>query len=157
MTFFNQKQSTFFLLAIVLVIWGGLSFRLIKSTSSTSVKSTPTNQYVNSLKTINKRDSYNIEPYNIDPFLGEISSPKKSIKKSIPEKETPPWPKIEYVGTFSSTKGERHLFKINQRTTLWEIGEKKQEMLLIKKGQFLEIIYKKRKKSFRLNLTNHEK
>lgn len=112
-----QKKSINSILIIgVVLIWGVLAFKFIRpffmdkpeviTAESLPIKTTPVTR---------KKDTFNLETVNRDPFLGKVFFKKQGVKKALtkkkkrkPTKKTP-WPKIAYLGFVKSSTSTNKL------------------------------------------------
>ena len=123
----QQKRKTYLLLALVVVVWGILGFRIVKTLSPDS----ETSQVIVSTAGISfpeiKNDSFAIRANYRDPFLGTWSKSDKPAKTKKKLKKIPQLPKIPiiYSGSmaengkkgrmfFVTINGKQHLMKLNQ-------------------------------------------
>lgn len=147
MSFKKQQKSTFLLVIIVLIIWGGLTLRVFNSISSQLLSPELTKKEEKEFFVISKRNKYRVSSYPSDPFLGKLTTTKKpqSIKpKSIKVKGS----EIRYLGCLSTKKREKYLFNVNNQTILWQLGEKKFGLILNRKQKTLILSNTQTRKKF---------
>ena len=127
-----NNKKTLALIAIVLVIWGGISFKLIQSIRQEGHPPLTNKTKPKEMDLINKRKEYTIQPYTLDPFLGKsiVAKKKKTTEKT--QKRTIDHPEIVYLGKLQSKQKALHLLKMDQRIISWGIGEEKQGYVLEK-------------------------
>lgn len=123
----RQKQKTYLLLALVVVVWGILGFRIVKTLSPDSDNEVmPTKVAAFSIPEI-QNDSFAISANYRDPFLGTWAKTEKPKKKTTPRKPQKQLPKIQivYSGSmaengkkgrmyFVTIHGKQHIMKVNQ-------------------------------------------
>jgi hypothetical protein len=112
----KNKKSIYFLLPVVLLIWGIVLFQFFSfSMPDEAAESTSEEFSIKPFK-VKERTSFIIKVDYRDPFLGkiyasqEISKVKENkgkIKKTPKPEEAIVWPTIQYKGMLSDTK-EKH-------------------------------------------------
>tara|TARA_Y100001933_G_scaffold127775_1_gene127629 strand:+ start:460 stop:921 length:462 start_codon:yes stop_codon:yes gene_type:complete len=130
----DKNTKTYLLLALVLVIWGIIGYRILSTISPE-----PAEQLVMSeiapkpFKTV-KRDTFSIKADYRDPFLGTANKPesKKKIRRSAPKKEFFDID-VHYTGSLlNSSTGQRIFFvTVNGQQFLMEKGKQAQEVTLV--------------------------
>lgn len=112
----SKNNKTYLLLALVLTIWGILGFKIINGLNpQTEVENTPTIKNDFAVKTILKRDSFEISANYRDPFLGTIPKTERA-KRTQPKSVTnPPQPKrnIVYSGFVAQNGNQNRMFFIS--------------------------------------------
>ncbi len=101
-------------MALVLIVWGILGFRLVK-TVNPSPEELPLSADMGKFlpEAIKQRDTFSIVAHYRDPFLGTLpkSTISKKKKKAVtPKKEMLPEKDIRYTGLIESTTGKKIFF-----------------------------------------------
>ncbi|MCX2680345.1 hypothetical protein OOZ15_10370 [Galbibacter sp. EGI 63066] len=126
----KNKLKTYFLLFVVLVIWGLIGYNIYASLYGNPTPKTAENDVLSMTykpRTPEKQKSFSINRHERDPFLGTMSvKPKKNrvAKKQVKPKPETPAVNITYSGMvgnndkkerifFLSINGTQHLMKIN--------------------------------------------
>ncbi|MEO1486503.1 MAG: hypothetical protein AAFU57_12195 [Bacteroidota bacterium] len=123
----QQKRKTYLLLALVVVVWGILGFRIVKTLSPDSDNSPVVVSTTDFSIPEIKNDSFAISANYRDPFLGTWAKADKPAKTKKKLKKVPPPPKIPviYSGSmaengkkgrmfFVTINGKQHLMRVNQ-------------------------------------------
>lgn len=145
----KNKKNIFFLLPIVLIIWGGVIYQFFSIASPAETqKETITGFSIKPLD-IKERKNITIDVNYRDPFLGKMYVEQK--KTIVTPKKTPKivevvnWPTITYKGLISDSKKKNKIFLmiIGGETFYMKKGDLKNEVLL-KDGnnESVTIIYK---------------
>lgn len=105
------------LLAAVLIIWGMIGYKIWSGLSPDPVEiaSSEYNMSFNPQKT-KAVDTFSIQTLERDPFLGTLSSSKKtgtSTKVTIPKKTIENLPVINYNGMLKKQSGTDQVFVVN--------------------------------------------
>lgn len=158
----KNKKSIYFLLPVVLLIWGAVLYEFFSFSSSEELQATSSDEIIFNPISIKKRDTTAINVNYRDPFLGKIYverdnkevAKKKfsSLKKAPKITESVVWPTIVYKGIVSDTKEKNKIFMliINGKTFLMRKGETESEIFL-KEGN-RESVYVKYKGNLNLIL-----
>lgn len=145
----KNKKMTYFLVPVVIIIWGLVIYKIFSYTDSSSDKNAiPT--ISNQKETIAiEKDTFSIIADYKDPFLGKNISiydedynnetESENDKKKVPEvkKEEPKinikWPSIIYGGIIYNAKTKKSvgLVKINNRDYLGNKGNKIEEIEIV--------------------------
>lgn len=155
----KNKKSIYFLLPLVLLIWGAVMYEFFSfSKEEESIDTTQTEITVKPLN-FKKREIVTIDVNYRDPFLGKmyaqndkVNSNKgvkkkvmTSIKKSPKPIETIVWPTILFKGIVSDTKEKVKVFMliIDGRTYLMRAKNKENGVLLVEGDrESVEVEYK---------------
>lgn len=158
----KNKKVIWILIPAVLGLWGLIFFRVSKAVNNDEPKLF-VKQERSKVQTIKKEvENYELTLDYDDPFLKgrrpivrkarpKPTSPKKTkpvVKKTV--KKLPLiWPKIEYMGTIGSEKGNKSMVILNVNGESWFMApkEEKEELKLLKTYQDSIIVeYKKKEK-----------
>ncbi len=125
----KKNTKTYLLLAIVLIIWGTIAYRIFSSLSSDTGPEVKVNLQYFKPKPIAARDTFSISGDYRDPFLGTIYGNKEKItttKKPPKVQESVPDRDIRYTGliTDASTKQKIFFVGINGQQHLMGTGDK---------------------------------
>lgn len=123
----KNKNKTYLLLAVVLVVWGILGIKIVGAINpepNEDLTAVITEKFVP--KAIKERDTFSIVANYRDPFLGTLpkGTLKKKQKRVAPKKEKLPEKTILYSGSimdaqtkkrifFVSINGQQHMFSRN--------------------------------------------
>ena len=132
----QQKRKTYLLLALVVVVWGILGFRIVKTLSPDS----ETNPVIVSTTDFSipeiKNDSFAIRANYRDPFLGTSAKSDKPAKTKKKLKKIPQLPKIPvvYSGSMAENgkKGRMFLVTINGKQHLMKVNQTVEKVRLLK-------------------------
>jgi hypothetical protein len=152
----KTKKNIFFLLFIVLLIWGGVIYQFFSFASTPKEEKVIQSPISLNPLTFKERDTFSINVNYRDPFLGKMYKPqtkvyKKAKVKTVPKVQEPiVWPTILYKGIVSDTKEKNKIFMliINGQTFLMKKGTVEQEVFL-KEGN-RESVYVKYKGNLNL-------
>lgn len=131
----KNKKLTYFLLPLVILIWGTVFYKLFYTTFQ---EEEWTNEIVNLPKNIaatSVADTFSIIANYRDPFLGNVISRENSEKNLSQQKpimsqpKVEPvvqWPNIVYGGTIKNQQSAKQLalVKINGKENILKAGEK---------------------------------
>lgn len=146
----KNKKNIFFLLPMVLMIWGGVIYQFFSIASpKENPKETITGFNIKPLQ-IKERKNISIDVNYRDPFLGKMYvEQKKSIvtpQKAPKIIEIVNWPTITYKGLISDSKKKNKVFLIiiDGETFYMKKGDLKNEVFL-KDGnsETVKVIYKR--------------
>ena len=134
----QNKPATLILATIVLGIWGIFVYRIYNKSEGKSILQNREIQ-LDEIRNPEKRKAYTVAPYTRDPFLGKRE--QKTVKKKQPKPTLPKvkWPKINYLGALTSTKGKRHLVRVDKKTVVWEVDKEYNGIRLEQRGKKLFI------------------
>lgn len=149
----KNKKNIYFLLPIVILIWGILLYQFF--TFNNSENETIIYDKINLTSIDFKKDTFTISPPLRDPFLGKLfstnisdttkSKPKKVISSQNTNLEIT-WPTITYKGIVSDVNEKVRVFMvvINGQTFLMKKGDLENEIFL-KDGDkdMIQVYYKK--------------
>lgn len=116
----KNKKSIFFLLAIVLLIWGGVLYQFSSfSNTDDAMLNTATDFNIKPFK-LKERKTFSVNVNYRDPFLGKMYAPQQASKtkstskiKKAPQVQEPiVWPTILYKGIVSDTKEKNRIFML---------------------------------------------
>ncbi|MFE3872719.1 hypothetical protein ACFX5F_15970 [Flavobacterium sp. ZS1P70] len=136
----KNKKSIFFLLPIVLLIWGGVLYQFSSfSNTDDATLNTSTDFNIKPFK-LKERKLFSVNVNYRDPFLGKMyasqqASKTKStskIRKEPKPEETIVWPVILYKGIVSDTKDKIKIYMliIDGKTCLMKKGQIENEVFL---------------------------
>lgn len=130
-----KKIKTYILLIAVIGIWGTIAKRFIGNSFSDEIEP-------NSIKNVvefkpnyeNKKDTFSIQQVKKDPFLGQLTTPKRKNKS-----KTKKYPKdslrvkISYSGMVKKQQSKDQVFviNINQQQYLLKKGQKVKDVKLL--------------------------
>jgi len=156
----KNKKSIYFLLPLVLVIWGLLIYKFV--TYRTSIPDVPTFAPDLTQRPIQlaENDTFSINTDYRDPFLGKLyktSELRRSIDQTIKQKVSQTidvWPDVRYKGIVSDVKSKKRIFLVvvSGKNNMMQIGQTKDEVML-KSGDSKEVVlvYKKNVKRIKIN------
>ncbi|MGP1994244.1 hypothetical protein D9V96_020355 [Zobellia laminariae] len=132
----KKSYKTYFLLSLVLIVWGLLGYEIIKTinpaednspTLTTSEKFVP--------KTIKERDTFSITANYRDPFLGTITNENVAKKPKIKrvKKIEAPSKQVSYSGFITETNTGNKIFfiTIGNQQHMMSLGEVQDSVKLI--------------------------
>ena len=133
----DKKVKTYLLLAVVLLVWGVIGYKIVSTINPTKEKKNPTiSQVTFTPKMRKEKDTFSLSLDYRDPFLGTLqrtSTPKTSKKKSTP-KVTIPERVIKYTGFIAN--------KTEKPTVFFVTIDDQQQMMSIKDVyQKIELVY----------------
>lgn len=143
----QKKSTTYFLVSVVLVIWGIVSYKLfanIPDEDNIVVKL----EKVKTYDFENKRDTFSIVANYRDPFLGTLPRIRKvrsnKHRFEVPKKVELIWPDIKYKGAIIPKKGKAlFLVDIDNRGYLLKKNEEKNDIKLLKGNkEYIIVKYK---------------
>ena len=110
----KNKNKTYLLLAIVLIVWGILGIKIVGAINpepNEGLTTVITEKFVP--KAIKERDTFSIVANYRDPFLGTL--PKGTLKKKrvVPKKEKLPEKIIMYSGSIMDAKTKKRIFFVS--------------------------------------------
>jgi hypothetical protein len=158
----KNKKSIYFLLPIVLLIWGAVMYQFFSFSTHEELQTTSSDEIVFKPLNLKKRDTTPINVNYRDPFLGKMyvkrsnelvaRNKTKNLKKTSKIVEPIVWPEIVYKGIVSDTKEKNKVFMliINGQTFLMRKGQTENEVFL-KEGD-RESVYVKYKGNLNLIL-----
>jgi len=154
----KNKKNIYFLLPVVIIVWGLLVYKIIGGLNP-SAQQTKTTEAIGQFnpKTIKQTSSFTIKTDYRDPFLGTFEKKKRKIikRKNTPivKKESIPFPTIVYKGIVSPkgknekvfliiVNGQQHLFK---RSAVFN------DVKLLKgNAKEITVLFQKQKQTFQL-------
>lgn len=150
----KSKTKTYLLLVAVLGIWGAIAYKIISGMSPTitEVKRDDFNM-VFKPKTTTKVDTFTIQNLDKDPFLGTLTTKRKSstTKRKAPiKKQGSPMPIISYSGSVKRQNGSNRVFvvNINNKQYLLNKGQVADSVQLVKGNENAIIVrYNNRNKT----------
>ncbi|UJH68666.1 hypothetical protein [Allomuricauda sp. SCSIO 65647] len=150
----KKNKKTYLLLALVLVIWGVLGFKIVGAINTTEEpidKVDLTETYV--APTLKKRDTFAITANYRDPFLGTMPKSEKieKTKKKVVKKAETPQKNIQYAGSvaengsnkrlfFVSIDGQQHIMAQNETVADVKLIKGNQESIKVRYGTRTETI-----------------
>ncbi len=109
----KKNHRTYLLLLLVLVVWGILGFRIVKTVSPSTKGTVPLVHAEKFVPTpIKKRDSFALNANYRDPFLGtfpKTEKPKK-VRVTVAQKEILPDKNISYTGFITENGSRKKIF-----------------------------------------------
>ncbi len=148
----KNKKNIYFLIPTVLLIWGIIGYKIVKSINPSQPNAT-TRVAIADFK---PKELVVSKPYTInanyrDPFLGSIATNKKKVKRVV-QKKSIVFPSVQYVGFIApigKKKSPVFILKIYGQQELLKKRETAQELQLVS-GNQKEIVlkYKGVKKTF---------
>lgn len=156
----KNKKSIYFLLPTVLLIWGAVLYQFFSYSNDDGQIEVLTRTIDFKPLSLKERDTFSIDVYYRDPFLGKMYLPEngnivnKKTKRTIKKEEPIVWPSIIYKGIVSDVKEKNKVFMliINGKTFLMKKGDVENEILL-KEGN-RESVYVKYKGNLNIILLN---
>lgn len=158
----KKKQiKTYILLVIVLIIWGLLIYRIVKSINpdeNATVNIPTTEEYKKPIQQDVKNEFALHIPYR-DPFL-DIVLKQKPRKQSQSNRTKPKfntdslWSNITYKGMIAKSNSQKHLYmvKLKNQDVFLSLNQKHNNFKLIKaNNKSITLKYKIYTKSFKLN------
>jgi hypothetical protein len=149
----KSKTKTYLLLAAVLGIWGTIGYRIISVASPTFSEVKQDNfDMVFNPKSNTEADTFSIQSFERDPFLGTLSHTKKAKNLNGKEKPLEPiidfMPSITYSGLVKkqSTTNQVFVVTINNNQFLLKKGQIADSVTLVK-GSDKEIVIRYHKKN----------
>lgn len=134
----SSKKNKFvkILLPVVILIWGYVGYVIFDAFSSddSEIQKTPVTSNYTKL-TIEKKESFELLPIDIDPFLGTLyKKPKTKRTASVnkPSKKEIKWPTIQFQGIVSGGASSVYMVSINGQQYLLSMGDEIQNVKLIK-------------------------
>ena len=149
----KKQYKTYLLLAVVLLVWGLIGFRIVKAINPSNEKEKPNFEIKEfAYKKVIKKKAFFVKADYRDPFLGTY--PKKKSKKRVYKKQVVEnWPSIEFLGTMGDKNGRNNMYfvSINGKQELMQVPQKIGEVKLISgtKKQ-IKVSYKGKRKSILL-------
>ncbi|MGV7108099.1 hypothetical protein [Flavobacterium sp. U410] len=125
----TKKHINIVLIAVVVALWGTVLYKYVnRFFADNEIAYTP-QEFSTPVITQIKKDTFNLQPLNRDPFLGKILAKKEeaprqrrivqpsSPKKSVEPKAVKPFPSVKYFGYIKSQdkNEELILLKVNNR------------------------------------------
>lgn len=110
----KNKNKTYLLLAIVLVVWGILGLKIVGA-----INPEPNEDHITVItekfvpKAIKKRDTFSIVANYRDPFLGTLPKGTHKKKRVAPKKEKLPEKNILYSGSIMDAQTKKRIFFVN--------------------------------------------
>lgn len=114
----KNKSKTYILLAVVLLIWGIVGYKLISALNPEAVPQQTAANYEVAFKPKNEiiEDTFTLKGVERDPFLGKMIKPEKEVKKKITgiKKSISPVPEkqLAFSGTVSDKTSKEKIFFI---------------------------------------------
>jgi len=148
----KNKKNIYFLIPAVLLIWGVIGYRIVKSINPTPPDTTHRVAVVDfKPKAMVVSKPYTIKADYRDPFLGTMATNKKKIKRVV-QKKPVVFPPVQYVGFIApigKKKSPVFILKINGQQELLKKRETAQELQLFSGNQKEVVLkYKGVKKTF---------
>ncbi|MDC9722880.1 MAG: hypothetical protein PSN34_08905 [Urechidicola sp.] len=148
----KNKKNIYFLIPAVLLIWGIIGYRIVRSINPPQPNAT-TQVAITDFK---PKEVVVSKPYSInanyrDPFLGTMATNKKKVKRVV-QKKPVVFPSVQYVGfvaPIGKKKSPVFILKINGQQELLKKRETAQELQLVSGNQKEVVLkYKGIKKTF---------
>jgi len=152
----KNKRNTYFLLVLVLVVWGMIGYRIFSSLGTDKNAELSKNIAVNFNPTaIKKQDTFTISSYDRDPFLGTFKRKKIPVKrKSISVKKEIQWPTIRYSGLIDNTNTDKQIYFVfvNNVQYLMKLKDEMEGVKLLKAtNDEITVRFNKQTKKIALN------
>ncbi|MFC4221171.1 hypothetical protein [Flagellimonas marina] len=109
----SKNLRTYVLLALVLILWGIIGFKVIGTLSPEPQPEIVVKRTSQDLKSVKKRDTFSLIADYRDPFLGTLPPRKKKTGKRPVAKKEMPKKNIVYSGLVSQTGSGSTLFFIS--------------------------------------------
>ncbi|MAU27265.1 MAG: hypothetical protein CMH48_09970 [Muricauda sp.] len=110
----KKNKKTYVLLALVVIIWGVLGFRLVKTLNPQKDEITiAENLEPYTPIPIKKRDTFSVSANYRDPFLGTLPKNSQKEKRSAIQIPKTPERMISYQGSVSANGSQSRLFFIS--------------------------------------------
>tara|TARA_R110000796_G_scaffold81456_2_gene179406 strand:- start:4196 stop:4660 length:465 start_codon:yes stop_codon:yes gene_type:complete len=108
----QKNTKTYVLLALVLLIWGIVGYKLMNWGASEELMATPIPVVDFKPKPQKEKDTFRIVAHYRDPFLGTAlnSETASKIKKAKPKIEEPPMIAIVYTGSITDSSTKQKIF-----------------------------------------------
>jgi hypothetical protein len=108
----KKKKNTYLLLALVLLIWGVLIYRVVSYTNPELPQSNAPENFTLRPLEVKEKETFSIDVNYRDPFLGKMYAPAAPTKprqkqKVIVQVE---WPSVIYKGIVSDSKDKKKVF-----------------------------------------------
>ncbi|NER16788.1 hypothetical protein [Spongiivirga citrea] len=149
----KKNTKTYVLLAVVILIWGLLLYRMFSWGDDENTITQNNNAFAqfNPIKPTEK-DTFSITVHERDPFLGTIEKPKRRTTTRPKQVETIVWPTISYKGLVGSNTGSNAIFlvDINGTQHLIKKGTTTNEITLISGNKDQVVLrFKGKRKTFK--------
>ena len=150
----KNKKAVYFLLPVVLAIWGMIGYRIFSSLKKKEAV-TDSYQVIDTEKNIEGTiDTFSINADYTDPFLHQVVSIEKRPASPKVQKENKPiipvaWPDIIFRGIIKNPQAKRQtaLIVINGKDYLMKAGEKNENIMLARVFKdSVEVVFGKDKK-----------
>ncbi|MBY8962535.1 hypothetical protein KJK34_07195 [Flavobacterium sp. D11R37] len=145
----KNKKSIYFLLPVVLFIWGMVIYQFFSFSGNETVLNASASY---SKTTIIKpeKQSFAIDVNYRDPFLGKMYNPQQTKKGHVSKEKNRPkevisWPYIAYKGIVSDTKDNNKVFVVVINNSTFFMQEKDTEQgVTLKTGNknYINVEYK---------------
>ncbi len=154
----KNKKVVYFLLFVVLLIWGIIFYRIFSTVGGADDSGSYTGTMNDNSMDKNVPDTFNINGNYRDPFLGTMQADKPVVHYSAPktpvvkeEKMIQPlaWPAIVYGGMIKNKQSNKQLVlvQINGQNNLMMVGNTVDGVQLLKiYRDSLEVSFQKAKK-----------
>ncbi len=154
----KNKNSTYLLIVLVLIVWVVIIYRLVKYTSEDSVTSSSFSMTNKSPEGIIFPDTFNLLLSYNDPFLKRTTTVRKTkplIKKpEIKREKVVQWPQLSYYGMVKSRENGNKTINIaiDHRFYIMNLGELieniqlmivTRDSIMLKKEGNNKVIYRK--------------
>lgn len=134
----NKKVKTYFLLTIVIGIWGTIGYKIYDAVNSSEEPITTSSTIVSFTPKENiEKDTFHINNDHYDPFLKKPYQKKQAsskTRKSIKPDKSIVFPTIVYRGAISKTKSTDNIYilEVNGRQQLFRVRKQIEDITLLK-------------------------
>ncbi len=149
----KNKTKTYFLLAVVLCVWGIIGYKIISVLNPEDIEVLQQDFAVSfNPKTNTVIDTFSIKTTHRDPFLGTLSSEKKKNFKTTKNRKKITWIPISYLGVIKKgTSSQVFVLNIKGKQHLLKKGQSIDSVTLIRgSAKAVVVRYKARQKSFNI-------
>lgn len=154
----NKKRNTYILLAAVLVIWGLIGYRVLRTLSPEREPSPDTGQSVTfNPRAFKKQEAFTVAVHERDPFLGTMMRPKKKpARKPVVQTEIPPEMEVPvyYAGMVKDDKSREKIYfvQIDGMQQLMRINDEINGVKLVRGDpKEITVLYNGKRKTIPIN------
>ena len=145
----KSKRNTYILIGLVLIIWGLVIYQFFDGAGP--VENLMVQNELTSFrpKEVQPRDTFSINTFERDPFLGTFKTKPRVKRSYIKPPEPISWPSIVYKGTISNSSNAGNIFivEINGTQHLLKKGAAENGVKLLKGGdKQITVSYQKQQK-----------
>jgi hypothetical protein len=149
----RNKKMIFILLALVIIVWGTIVYRIYFTFNKEEIK------YINTVKPLymskDSTENFTVVANYRDPFLDEEKRDKPQVatlRKPVVKPQQVNWPTIRYGGIIKNRMSSKQLvlLTVNGREKIIRVRENADGVILSKIFKdSVEVIYEKEKKVIR--------